>query len=231
MNQTSMNSPVKIAYFSDVLCVWAYIAQIRIDELKNKHGGKIQLEYHFLPLFADTATRIGQGWKDKDSYQGFGRHVLEVGQSFPHESIHPKVWTDCTPKTSSQAHLFLKAIQVLQKQENISPDDNLLETMIWQVRCAFFRDASDIGEKNTLLQLAEANGLPVGDIERTFNDGSALAALFHDIELRDRHKVEGSPTYLLNEGRQKLYGNIGYRIIEANVMELLERPEGCASWC
>ena len=51
------------------------------------------------------------------------------------------------------------------------------------------------------------------------------------MELREKHKLEGSPTYLLDNGRQKLYGNVGYRVLEANVQELIERPEGIASWC
>jgi predicted DsbA family dithiol-disulfide isomerase len=45
--------------------------------------------------------------------------------------------------------------------------------------------------------------------------------------------VQGSPTYVFNDGRQLLYGNVGYRIIEANVRELLSAPpaEGAPSWC
>jgi hypothetical protein len=35
----------------------------------------------------------------------------------------------------------------------------------------------------------------------------------------------------MNEGRQKLYGNVGYRILDANVRELWERPQAQASWC
>ena len=58
-----------------------------------------------------------------------------------------------------------------------------------------------------------------------------MAAFCRDIELRDEYRVEGSPTYVLNQGRQKLYGNLGYRIIEANVQEILSRPEHQASWC
>ena len=47
------------------------------------------------------------------------------------------------------------------------------------------------------------------------------------------HGVQGSPTFVFNEGRQMLYGNVGYRIIEANLRELLSRPsaEGMPSWC
>jgi hypothetical protein len=44
--------------------------------------------------------------------------------------------------------------------------------------------------------------------------------------------VQGSPTYILNNGRQKLFGNVGYGVIEANIMELIRSPvAGAASWC
>jgi hypothetical protein len=35
----------------------------------------------------------------------------------------------------------------------------------------------------------------------------------------------------MNGGRQILYGNVGYRILNANVEELLKHPEQEASWC
>jgi hypothetical protein len=36
---------------------------------------------------------------------------------------------------------------------------------------------------------------------------------------------------MLGEGRQKLYGNVGYRILEANIQEVLADPSERASWC
>ena len=68
-------------------------------------------------------------------------------------------------------------------------------------------------------------------IEQVLNDGTALAALMSDMEKKELLKVEGSPSYVMNDGRQKLYGNIGYRVIEANVTELLEHDENQLSWC
>ncbi len=36
----------------------------------------------------------------------------------------------------------------------------------------------------------------------------------------------------MNAGRQILYGNVGYRLIEANLNELLRAPNSDdASWC
>jgi hypothetical protein len=51
------------------------------------------------------------------------------------------------------------------------------------------------------------------------------------MELKDKYNLEGSPSYIMDNGRQKLYGNVGYHVIEANVRELLENPGGQASWC
>ena len=52
-----------------------------------------------------------------------------------------------------------------------------------------------------------------------------------DLDLaRDNH-VRASPTLLCNEGRQRLTGNVGYRVLVANVRELLQAPTGGQLWC
>lgn len=71
-----------------------------------------------------------------------------------------------------------------------------------------------------------------GAIEQTFRSSEALAALTIDYGMAGDNGVAGSPTFLMNEGRQKLFGNVGYRLLEANVQELLRHPnEDEASWC
>ena len=32
---------IHVSYFSDILCVWAYVAQVRLDELERRHGADI----------------------------------------------------------------------------------------------------------------------------------------------------------------------------------------------
>lgn len=103
--------------------------------------------------------------------------------------------------------------------------------MILNIRKAFFQDALDISQLSVLVEIAQSMSLPTDLIQAKLNDGSAIAALCADMDMREKNKLEGSPTYLLDNGRQKLYGNVGYRVLEANIQELLERPEGIASWC
>ena len=61
---------------------------------------------------------------------------------------------------------------------------------------------------------------------------AAFARLATDYQDADKMRIEGSPSFVLNDGRQKLYGDVGFRIIEANIQELLRAPAGDqASWC
>jgi len=232
-----MIKPVNLIYVTDVLCVWAYIAQIRLDELKQKYGDRVQVEQRFMSVFGDTVNRIGEGWQDRGGYEGFSDHVIEVSQNFPHIKINPEVWRSCRPQTSMTSHLFIKSAQLLGDRNEVSTEVNphtgqsIVEDLIWRVRCAFFQDALNIDKLSVLMGLAEEMNLPVAKLEVSINDGSAMAALAADMELKEDYRLEGSPSFILNEGRQKLFGNVGYRIIEANVAELLEHQGNQASWC
>jgi len=230
--------PPHIAYFSDVLCVWAYTAQIRLDELKRRFGDRIRLSYHFIPVFGCTEQRVGEGWREQGGYAAFGEHVRSVCSQFPHVQISDRVWQGEVPASSSSSHLFLKAVQLLEQRGQVSAAPqaqfdgrSCFEELAWRLRLAFFRDACNVSDLHCQLELAAQLSLPLAELRGLIDQGEAMAALCRDIELRDQFKVEGSPSYVLNEGRQKLYGNVGYKVIAANVEELLNRPEGQASWC
>ena len=227
-----------ISYFSDVLCVWAYAAQIKLDELRRQFGDQIRVEYHFLPLFGDVSAHIDAGWGDRGGAVGYARHVKQVAARFDHIVIHPEIWTKNMPPTSASCHLFLKAIQLLEKSGEISAapqarfgGKGLFEEAVWRCRLGFFRDLQDVADRTNQEAIAADLSLPLADIRRQIDSGAAYAALCADFDAKARHLVEGSPTFLLNEGRQKLYGNVGYRIIEANIQELLADPGERASWC
>jgi len=230
---------VTIELFSDVLCIWAYAAQARIDQLKADYGDQIELLYRFIPVFAAAHQRIEQAWQDKDGYAGFNRHLHESVKAWDHVTLNPDIWLHNAPQSSQVAHLYLKALQLLDDQEMVSglsvgdyQGRTRFEEFLWRVRCAFFRDAENISDVATLDALVKSMDLPLSDIHRQIDEGAAHAALHMDTEARDRYLAPGSPTLVFNEGRQRLYGNVGYRIIDVNIRELLrDTQSGEASWC
>lgn len=230
---------IKIDYFTDVLCVWAYGGQVRIDELKNDFADDIEIEYRFIPIFAAAKEQIARIWKDKGEFEGFNQHLQKVAKDWDHIPVANNLWTEVAPESSTPAHLYLKAIQLLTKQGEISDlplkelnGRTLFEEAIWLFRVAFFRQGLDISRRSVQDEVAQQLKLPLKKIHRLLDSGEAHAGLHLDEVARDSYKIPGSPTLVLNEGRQLLYGNVGYRIIDANVRELLHNPDqGEASWC
>jgi len=221
--------PIEIDYFSDLLCVWAYLAQARVDELLTAFGAEVHIHYRYFNLFGDTGYKIGQGWADRGGYAGFGEHLQEVGSRFEHIELHPDLWRSVRPVSSAGPHLAVKAAQLLGTPDGQA---SLADRYAWALRLAFFRDGSDIGDWENQARVAQDLGLETDAMHAEIRSGRAHAALAADERDRQRYRVEGSPTFVLNEGRQVLFGNVGYRVLEANIRELIREPAaGAASWC
>ena len=109
---------IEITYFSDLLCIWAYVSQARIDAIKEKFGDSILIKYRFCSVFGDTAEKIETNWRDKGGYRGFNAHLQQVAARFPHVRLHPDVWLTARPASSASPHLFVKAVQQWAEQKN-----------------------------------------------------------------------------------------------------------------
>lgn len=226
---------VEITCFSDVLCIWAYVSQARIDAVREKFRDAVRLRHRFCSVFGNTAEKIDATWNDKGGYQGFNAHLREVAERFPHVDVHPRIWLETRPATSASAHLFMKAVEQWDQASGAIGSrsaPSISDRVMWAFRCAFFRDCLDIARWDIQCGIAEPIGVDIGAIEDCIHRGVAFARLTADYQDADRMRIEGSPSYVLNEGRQRLYGNIGFRVMEANVQELLRAPGiDDASWC
>lgn len=226
---------ISILYFTDILCIWAYIAQVRMDQLKHKFGDDIILQEHFFSVFGSVGKKLEDNWGAKGGVSAYNKHIQEVISQFNHIDVHPDVWVKNTPTTSGSCHLFLKAIQVLENRNALPkiPGSNksVVSAVAWEFRLAFFRDLINISSLKSQLEIAEKLQLPINDIKAVIDSGTAFSALDEDLQLKEKYGVAGSPSLVLNEGRQIIYGNVGYRVIEANIQELLYQPKSQASWC
>jgi predicted DsbA family dithiol-disulfide isomerase len=224
MRQKSPDSAITIDYYTDVLCVWAWIAQVRLEEVHRQWGERISIRHRYVDIFGDCHRKIPGQWGEADGFEKFGAHVADSAARFEHCQVNPAIWSETRPRSSMQAHLVLKAVEVLAGQKAV-------EAAALRIRRAFFVDAQDVSDLTLLLELAAQEGVDRESLADTLRDGRASAELSTDLRAAADQGVKGSPTWVLNEGRQLLYGNVGYRILSANIEELLKHPDAEASWC
>lgn len=224
---------LSITYYSDVLCIWGYSAKIKIDEMKKQFGDQIALEYRYTPLFVDMHAMLEKNWAEKGGLQGYNKMMHKLNGMFPYVEIHPEIGLKNLPRSSASCHQFLKAINLLEQRGEIKstePQNTLLEQADWKIRLGYFRDAQDVSQHSYLMSVAEQLSISTDSVETLLTNGEAMAALASCTTDDKQKLIEGSPSFVLNEGRQKLYGNIGYHIIEANIRALLEQAENKPSW-
>ena len=94
---TEQKPTIRIDYYSDVLCIWAYVAQIKLDELHRNYGERVQLDYRFVPVFGDVRSKIEGGWARRGGLKGYAEHVRQVAERFDHVELHDDVWERVAP--------------------------------------------------------------------------------------------------------------------------------------
>ncbi|QDP01400.1 DsbA family protein [Thalassotalea sp. PS06] len=214
---------IQVDYFTDVLCVWAYINERRIAELVKDYGDNIELHHHYVDVFGAVAEKMQLQWQQKGGYTGFRAHVIESAAQFD-LTINDSVWNTCKPSSSAPAHLYAKAISLVHG----APAEIRWLT---KVREAFFVEAKDISQSDVLMALINDLNLDDKAISQEIDSGNALAKLMSDRKKSESLKIKGSPSMVMNSGRQILFGNVGYGIIRANIEELLQDKSAQASWC
>ncbi len=229
MSDTPEGRPV-VQHYSDVLCVWAYVANIRLERLIERYRGRVDFELRCCSVFPDAVGKIGAAWEERGGFAAYGAHVQKVVGQFDHVTVSPDVWSVTRPVSSSAPHIMIKAAE-LEERAGGAPAAGSARRFSWALRRAFFEQGRDISCWDVLFDVAGAVGFDAGALQEQLRSGAAAAALDRDIVAAQKAGISGSPTFYMNDGRQILYGNVGYRLLEANVEELL-RPRGPdeASW-
>lgn len=204
-----MSNPVIIDYYSDVLCVWAWVAQPRIEKLAQHCLDQINIRHHYIDLFGDTQTKMAKQWGDRNGYLGYAAHVQSVAQE-QQIIVHQDAWSKVRPTTSANAHMVIKAVALAYGQQTSIE-------MALAIRQAFFVHGQDVSELPVLLSIVQTLALDKQLVQQQINNGQALAQLMTDYQQAKQKALQGSPSYLIDEGRQILYGNIGFQTLLANV--------------
>lgn len=167
-----MTSQLQVDYYTDILCVWAWIAQRRVDEIEKK-------------------------WGERGGYAGFAEHVEESAAPFESAPVNSDVWREVRPYSSAVSHLILTAAEL-----TTTPED--ARKLAVTLRSSFFIEALNIGKIDAVLDIACDSGFDKTNLMSAIESGQAYAALMADYEQAQELRIKGSPSWVLNSGRQIL---------------------------
>ncbi|MBW2465258.1 MAG: DsbA family protein [Deltaproteobacteria bacterium] len=226
-NANPDSTPLSVLCFSDVLCFWAYASQIRFDEAQATFGERIDFKSRCISIFGSVRRQFARVAESGGlSYNEKAQAAVAV---YDHVEVHPELWLRNIPSSSTPCHLFLCAIEAADARAGNAPGASA--EVARQLRIRFFRDLVDVSARSAQFALAEDLSIPRAGIEEALASGDAHALLAEHAIQASTFGVAMSPTLILDGGRQRLSGNVGYRVIEANITELLHRPPGEQSWC
>ncbi len=209
---------IEFSYWSDPLCVWALVAQPKLDRVLAELGAHLAVDYRIVPVFGSVAWRFASGPWAKDGLEGRVAATRRIAESAGRSDVSGECWR-VMPASSWAPASAIKAVCAIEARGDVPVGTAAEYQRVLRER--FFVHEQDIARREVQLALAEAMKLPRRPIEMRLDDGSALAAVWEDHNEKERLRIQGSPTYVFDGGRAMLYGNFDYAILHSTVTELV----------
>ncbi len=209
---------LSFTYWSDPLCIWAFVAEQKLERVVAEWGPWLDIRHRVVPVFGSVPWRFSKGPWASAGPQGRCEATARIAREHGIETVDGRVWVDDPPASSWSPGAAIKAAFMAEQAGEVAP--GAAAALQWAFREAFFLRNLNIARRTVQLEVAEARGFDRGSLERRLDDGTALAALWVDDHDRVEGRVQGSPTYVFDDGRAMLYGNFPFGVLQATVQEL-----------
>ncbi|MFD2177552.1 DsbA family oxidoreductase [Veronia pacifica] len=208
---------VRIDFYSDILCIWGWVGYHINHKLAGRwQEGEVRWHYRHLELYGDVAARIRSQGTGDQAYFRYAERSEKFVSGFDGLDFHPDVWRKVRPGSSLLPHQVIKAVELEYGQQTANHFAD-------RVREAFFRDGRNIGDFNVLTDLLTEYQLSSKSLLSCITNGYALGATVAEFRQAENDKVPGSPTWMLDNDRYRLFGNVEASVIIATVDTLLSK--------
>lgn len=220
---------IEFEYWSDPLCIWAYVAQSKLEAVLELHGERLAPRYRVVPVFGSIPQRFATGSWSEAGPQGRAEATRRVAQQHQQENVDGACWLHDSPASSWSSGAALALVHHMVEEQTISRAQ--AERYQWRMRQRFFEENQNVARRSVQLELAEETDVSRHELERRLNDGEGLAALWEDHARGEKLGLRGSPTFVFDGGRAMLYGNFSEAVLNATVDELVKGLVAGGSEC
>ncbi len=223
-----MSKRVSLSYWSDPLCIWAFVTESRLERLVADQGEFLDVSYRICPVFGSIPWRLREGPWAAAGVEGRVASTRRIAMEHGHDNVTGEVWTK-GPSSSWPTGAVVKSAQLLEGTGGVVRGS--AAALLVALRRAFFVGDLDVSKRGPMVSVVEDLGLPVDRLLALLDDGSAWAALAEDQREREALKLKGSPTFVFDGGRVSFYGNFDEDALRATVTALVAGLDPGGSAC
>jgi predicted DsbA family dithiol-disulfide isomerase len=184
---------LKIEVVSDVVCPWCYIGKRRLEKALALVGGELRPEVVWLP-FQLNPGMPPQGMP-RAEYRRAKFGSVERGRQL-----------DARVAAEGRGEGIEFALERIERTPNTFAAHQLIDlaqergaggAVVDALFRAYFEEARDTGDRAVLLDLAEAAGLPRGDVEARWADADQARRVAQLEQSMKERGISGVPTFIL----------------------------------
>lgn len=175
---------VELVLYHDVFCSWCYVADQRLDLLRDEYRGSVKWSLKGFPLRPEDSL------PDRKERQVLARHFKRVAKEAEGKGVRADLWTGNDPPASSMPPLV--ALEAALPQ-GIERQRELLLAM----RRAAFLDGINVARRDVQLELASRAGLDVQQFLERLDDPRTMQRVDDSYDEAESHGIRGVPALVI----------------------------------
>ena len=180
-----MLARMELVLYHDVLCSWCYVADARLDFLRDEFGPLVR--WHLRPYPLRPENQI----PDKKQRAVLARHFRRVSREREGKGITADLWTGQDPPSSSVPPLVALEAALPQGPE-------LQRMFLKSMRRAAFIEGINVARRDVQVELASRAGLDVGQFLEDLDDPRLESDVNDAVEEAESLGIKGVPALVIN---------------------------------
>ena len=175
---------VELVLYHDVLCSWCYVADGRLEYLRDEYGPMLRWSLRPYPLRPENQI------PDKKQRSVLARHFRRLGREQEGKGVKPDLWTGQDPPASSVPPLVALEAALPQGPE-------LQRALLVAMRRAAFHQGINVARRDVQLELGAQVGLDLGRFVEQLDDPRLEQDVNDAVEEAEELGIKGVPALVI----------------------------------
>ena len=175
---------LELTLYHDVLCSWCYLADARLDHLRDEYGPMVRWRFRPYPLRPENQL------PDKKQRAMLARHFRRVAREQEGRGVKADLWTGEDPPSSSLPPLVALEAALSQGTE-------MQRALLKAMRRKAFVEGINVARRDVLVEVAAQEGLDVSRFLERLDDPRLLQEVNASVDEAEALGIKGVPALVI----------------------------------